>query len=336
MNRPNRIGILAHPKRPQTTPVAHRIMHTLQTHGIETWCHIAWQAEDVVDDVKTADVVVAIGGDGAMLAAARVCAPFNVPVLGVNMGRLGFLTEIAQHDDWDLYLERLLSGDYWIENRMMITATLYQDGAAVMSGDALNDVVISGDRIGHMVQLDMFIDGHWATSYNADALIVATPTGSTAYALASGGPILPPDLSNILIVPTAPHLSMDRPIVVSEGVRVVVQPADANRYPIIISADGTQLGELEQGDALHIRACDYSAKFARMRGRNYFYRSLLDRLEPRITRPTNARPKFLNLNDAQVAPDTPEQPATQLNQDANGNLDFKPDFPDFKPDFNED
>ncbi len=284
MSELHTIGVLAHPRRPQTAPVAAEIVESLQSHGINTWVYEAWKKRDVLDDVQRADMVIAIGGDGAMLKAARVCAPYTVPVLGVNMGRLGFLTEIASPDDWSQAIERVLRGDYWIEKRMMITAKIARNGDVLVTGNALNDVVISGNGSGSMIQLDTYIDGDWATTYNADALIVSTPTGSTAYALAVGGPILPPDLSNILLVPTAPHLSMDRPIVLSEGARVAVRPSEDNRNEIQIACDGTPLNRLEENDILHIRACDYSSYFVRMRERNYFYRSLLDRLEPRINR----------------------------------------------------
>jgi len=279
-----KIGVLAHPKRPQTAPVARRIIQSLQQRNIETWLYHIWEEDDVLNSVRNSDLVVAIGGDGAMLKAARVCAPYAVPVLGVNMGRLGFLTELAGPDAWEEGLERLLRGEYWIEKRMMISAEVVRAETIIKVGNALNDIVISGNGPGSMIQLDTYIDRHWATTYNSDALIISTPTGSTAYALAVGGPILPPDLSNILVVPTAPHLSMDRPIVLSEGSTVAVRPSDDNRNKVVVIVDGTHDTCLEQDDILLIRACDYSSRFVRMRERNYFYRSLLDRLEPRVNR----------------------------------------------------
>ncbi|MGB1286951.1 MAG: NAD(+)/NADH kinase, partial [Aggregatilineales bacterium] len=186
-----RIGILAHPHRPQTDPVAKRLVTLLAAQGVQTWYRLTWDESltDDADTIASSDIVIAIGGDGAMLKAARVCAPFEVPVLGIHMGRLGFLTEVEDPDD-SSYLPRLLSGDYWIEKRMMIQASVIRDDRLLAQGDALNDVVISGGQIGRMVQLDTYIDSRWTTTYNADALIIATPTGSTAYALAVGGPIL--------------------------------------------------------------------------------------------------------------------------------------------------
>jgi NAD+ kinase len=275
------IGVLAHPNRPQTAPIAEGIVATLRGRGVRAWLHTQWDDASVRDDVPQADAVIAIGGDGAMLKAARVCAPHGVPVLGVNMGRLGFLTEVKAIAEWDDALTRLLAGDYWIETRMMIRTSITAKGVL---GDALNDVVLSGSMMGYMVQLDAYIDRQWTTLYNADGLIIATPSGSTAYALAAGGPILPPDLKNILLVPVAPHLSINRAIVMSEGSQVSVRLNPENRHVVNVLADGVLLGTLNEGETLTVRASEHSARFIRFRSRQYFYRSLLDKLEPRINR----------------------------------------------------
>ncbi|MCA9895822.1 MAG: NAD(+)/NADH kinase [Anaerolineae bacterium] len=278
------IGILAHPKRAATFPIAERVESSLKARGIHTWLYKQWDEDELsAEDLADAQMVIAIGGDGTMFRAARACAPHHIPVLGINMGRLGFVTEIPQPEDWDTALDRVLKGDYWIEERMMITAAVYTPEGVRVESDAVNDVVISGDGPGRMVQLDAYIDRHWTTTYNTDALIVATPTGSTAYALAVGGPILPPDLKNILIVPTAPHLSMDRAIVLSEGSTVSVKAAEENRNGILLTVDGIQLGTIKMDEVVHISACGNTSRFVRLRSRTYFYRSLLDRLEPRIS-----------------------------------------------------
>jgi NAD+ kinase len=249
-----------------------------------------WNETDVQKQVRESQLVIAIGGDGAMLRAARVCAPYDVPVLGVNMGQLGFLTEVGV-DSWESHLDEVLNGQSWIETRMMICASVVEDGKVVASGDALNDAVITGG-ISRMVQLHTYIDGDWATTYSADALIVATPTGSTAYALAVGGPILPPELHNILIIPVAPHLSMDRPLVLSQGATVEVHPVARRRLEITLNVDGTPLCILRDGQVIRVQASEYSSRFVRLRERNYFYRSLLDRLEPRTPRPSPEQRKL--------------------------------------------
>lgn len=280
----NCMGVLAHPGRPDTAPIAQQITQKLEQRGILTWLYTVWDEAMVIKAVSSADMVVAIGGDGAMLKAARVCAPYQIPVLGVNMGRLGFLTEISDPENYDTQLDRVIRNDYWVEKRMMLTAQVVRDNTVILQGDALNDAVISGDRFGRMIQLDSYIDGLWATTYNSDALIVATPTGSTAYALAVGGPILPPELQNILIIPAAPHLSMDRPLVLSEGAQVEVRASVSNRNAVALMLDGVYQMTLEAGDSIRIRASQHISRFVRLRAAGYFYRSLLDRLEPRVNR----------------------------------------------------
>ena len=280
-----RIGVLAHPSRPDTHPVARKIAKLLSKRGIANWVYTVWDEDAVKADVASADIVMAIGGDGAMLRAGRVCAEQGVPVLGVNMGWLGFLTEIQQPDDCEAGLDALLAGEYWIERRMMLQATLMQDRSTVIGCyRALNDVVISGSVFGRMVQIATYIDKHWATTYNADALILSTPTGSTAYALATGGPILPPELRNILMLPMAPHLSMDRPIVLARGAVVDIEPTRENRHAVVLTVDGKVEAELDENQHVCITSAEPVSQFVRLRERNYFYRSLLDRLEPRINR----------------------------------------------------
>ncbi len=277
--------MLAHPSRPDTHPVARDIATILCERGISNWVYTDWDEASVASDVTTADIVMAIGGDGAMLRAGRVCAEHGVPVLGINRGWLGFLTEIQQPDNFEAGLDKLLAGEYWIEQRMMLQATLFEDRCRVIGCyHALNDVVISGSVFGRMVQIAAYIDKHWATTYNADALILSTPTGSTAYALATGGPILPPELRNILMVPMAPHLSMDRPIVLARGAVVDIEPIRENRHPVVLTVDGKVEAELGDNQHICITSAEPVSRFVRLRERNYFYRSLLDRLEPRINR----------------------------------------------------
>ncbi len=276
-----RIGILAHPYRPGTAPVAQEVARSLELHGIETWLRTAWDTTRALPQVHDSDLVIAIGGDGAMLRAARVCAPDNVPMLGINTGHLGFLTEITPHD-WERRLESLLQGHYWIEERMMIRCEVHRGGIVSNHSDALNDVVISRGAIARAIQLETYIDGGWATTYHCDGLIIATPTGSTAYALAVGGPILPPELKNILVVPVAPHLSMDRPMVLSQGATIEVTVDPDAGAEVVLTVDGELIASMESSDQVVIRASDRISRFVRLRERNYFYRSLLDRLEPRV------------------------------------------------------
>lgn len=293
MNAPQRIGVVAHARRAQSIPVAEHIVETLKQRGVETWMSIQWDKAKTNDIEQRTDMIIAIGGDGAMLRAARTCAQYNIPVLGVNMGYLGFLPEISSPDDWEIYVDPLLAGDYWLERRMTLEATITRGDDVLATGAALNDVVINRNRAIGTVLLQTYIDGYWTTTYHADALIIATATGSTAYALAAGGPILPPELRNILIVPVAPHLSMDRPIVLSEGATVQVIVSDERDHNVSVIADGVELCEIRPQDRIMMQAGKNVGMFVRMRDKNYFYRSLLDRLEPRV--PTRATPDQLQL-----------------------------------------
>lgn len=281
-----RIGVLAHPARPQSAPVAQHIAATLEQRGLDVWQYSQWDDNTIQAQIDGTDVVVAIGGDGAMLRAARACAPYGVPLLGVNMGHLGFLTEIRRPDEWESSLEKVLAGGYWIEQRMMISVSARRSGGVIAQSDALNDVVISRGAVTRLIRLETYIDHDWTTTYNADALIIATATGSTAYALASGGPILPPELRNILVVPVAPHLSLDRPIVLPEGAMIEVVVSPDSQTEIVLAADGVPLCDLSSGDQVSVQASSHVSRFVRLRERNYFYRSLLDRLEPRAPEPS--------------------------------------------------
>jgi NAD+ kinase len=280
----NCIGVLAHPLRPQTYPIAQQLRAVIQARGLDAWVYTSWKPEDVMSNIPQTDLVIAIGGDGAMLRSSRVCSAYGVPILGINMGQLGFLTEITDYTQWQDQLETVLRGDYWIETRAMLTAQVFRHHHLIAQSDALNDVVISGSTVGRMIRLKTYVDNDWLTTYHADALVVATATGSTAYALALGGPILPPELRNILIVPSAPHLSMERPIVLADGARVMVHPMAINDNHMLISVDGQTLCQIQTDDMIRIQVSDKVSQFVRLRGRNYFYRALLDRLEPRVGR----------------------------------------------------
>jgi NAD+ kinase len=275
------IGILAHPHRAASIPIARRLKDQTAARGVRVWLREIWSDADVKEQVHETDLLVAIGGDGAMLQAARLGAPFGVPVMGLNLGYLGFLTE-SDPEDWEACLERILKGDYWVEERLMITGQVWQDDVCIAEEDALNDVVVSRGAEARTVHLEAYIDGGWATSYHADGLVIATATGSTAYALALGGPILPPELDNIMIVPIAPHFSMERSVVLSKGAAVRIVVAPRTRTLPVVTIDGQNAIQLAVGDEIHVKASQNRSSFIRLQERTYFFRSLMDRMEPRF------------------------------------------------------
>jgi len=192
-------------------------------------------------------------------------------MLGINMGRLGFLTE-APGEGWQTAVDQLLKGDYWIEPRMMLEAEQFSGEETRGSWLVVNECVVGRGEQVRPVELRTEIDGHHLTRYMADGLIVSTATGSTAYALAAGGPILPPTSRNILLVPVAPHLSVDRAIVLEEDSTVCIRVHTDHLASLCV--DGKLPVPLLDGDYVHLRASDHNVTFIRMRGRDYFYRAL--------------------------------------------------------------
>lgn len=217
------------------------------------------------------ELVIALGGDGTMLRAGHLCAASATPILGINLGRFGFLIEI-NHTGWGDLLPRLLQGDYWLEKRMMLTAEHWRAGRCLGSWEVLNEAVVGRGQIVRPVHLQTYVDGRFLTTYVADGLIAATATGSTAYALAVGGPILPPELRNILLVPVAPHLSIDRCIVLAEGSQVAITVH--TDHQAVLCVDGQQPIELVHADQIRVRASEHTVKFVRFQDPGYFYRNL--------------------------------------------------------------
>ena len=185
------IGLIYNSQIPAGYPLAEKILSWLDERGIEGWC---CPREDHPDVDKPADLLITLGGDGSILRAMRRAAPAGVPVLGLNLGRVGFLTE-AQPDAWEAAMERVLMGEGHVEDRMMLRVLLIRDDETIAREDALNDAVISRGALARTVRLRTYIDGAPLTRYVADGLIVSTATGSTAYAYAVGGPIMPPWLA---------------------------------------------------------------------------------------------------------------------------------------------
>jgi len=268
---PRRVAIAAYPKLSESLLIVEAIQKWLQEHGLEAICgridDPTLRAEVQAGKV---DFFVIAGGDGSMLRSAHLCAPLAIPILGINLGRLGFLMQVRQNE-WPEAFEKLLAGDYWIEERMMLRAEHWREGIAQGNWHALNEAVVCRGTTIRPIQIMASADGHLLTTYVADGLIASTATGSTAYALASGGPILPPELRNILLVPIAPHLSVDRAVVLAEGstVSLVVRDGEA-----VLSVDGQAPLPLQVGDEVKIRAGDYAARFVRFGDPGYFYRNL--------------------------------------------------------------
>lgn len=231
-------------------------------------------AGTLASDVAGAQVICVFGGDGTMLRAARRIAPLGLPLLGVNLGRLGFLTGTSV-DELDGTLAEVLAGRYSCEDRTVIGATVTRSGKTVYEGRALNDVVVARGAQVRAIHVDVRIDGEPFTVYWADGIVVATATGSTAYAMSVGGPLMLPTAQDMLIVPIAPHLSFGNAVVLASDQRVSLDVLDE---PTRISVDGQEEQDLRAGDHLELRRSDVVARFVRTSTMRPFLRLLRQKI----------------------------------------------------------
>jgi NAD+ kinase len=278
LSTPKRIVVAAHLNITGGLATAEAIAQFLTEHGVEKTAAGTLQDPAIVKQLQNNefDMLIALGGDGTMLRASSLCAPVGIPVLGVNMGHFGFLTEI-QHNDWREKIPNLLEGRYWLEERMMLYAEHVRNGRVMAAWHVINEVVVCRGQFVRPIQILTEIDGRPLYTYVADGLIASTPTGSTAYALAAGGPILPPDLRNILIIPVAPHLSMDRAIVLSAGAEVTMTVHTS--HEAVMSMDGRPPEPMLDGDQVRVVSNNFSLHFVRFQDQGYFYRNITDYME---------------------------------------------------------
>jgi NAD+ kinase len=270
------VGFVVHPERPRATELANATASWLEASGHEA----RFVSEDAVatgvdesgrrpdEFAQGLDVVVSLGGDGTMLRTVDLVAVHDVPVIGVNLGQLAYLTEVEPDGLRDA-LERYLGGRYQIEERMLLAVTIESPSGSVVTRSAigLNEVVLEKTASGHTVRLDVEIDGKPFTPYTADGLIVATPTGSTAYALSVRGPIVEPTLRAVLLAPVSPHMLFDRTLVL--GPETQVRLTVTGTRPATLAIDGRLLGVLEVGDAVSCRASDRSARLVTFGPRDF-------------------------------------------------------------------
>lgn len=218
--------------------------------------------------VKDCDLIIIFGGDGTFLGIARKACHLNIPFVGINLGRLGFLTDIRE-TDLKASLQCILNGEYTTEERELIRVIIEDK----VDSFALNDVVIHQRSISRMIELDVFVDDKYLTSYWADGVIFATPTGSTAYALSSGGPLVYPTLSAILVVPISPHTFSHRPIVLPTDRKIQVKLKDNVDHVVSVSCDGQVVFDFSPGEELNLMSS--AAKITLIHPSNYSYFEIL-------------------------------------------------------------
>jgi NAD+ kinase len=216
----------------------------------------------------TADLGVVVGGDGTLLAAARLLADRQVPIVAINHGGLGFLTEVTLEEMYPA-LERVLAGQFKIEERMMMDVRLGRAGKRLSHHRALNDVVINKGSLSRMIELEAQVDGQYVSRFRADGLIVATPTGSTAYSLSAGGPIIFPTMSAMVMTPICSHTLTNRPIVLAENVKIGITLRSA-QDDVYVTVDGQVGLKLQTDDHLEVEKSDVTVKLVAPADKNYF------------------------------------------------------------------
>lgn len=270
-----KVGILHHPKLEASQKLAEEIRASLADNGIDVHCGSAWNEGEIHRCAEDAELLITLGGDGTIVRAARIAAPLGVPILSVNLGRLGFLAELQP---WEVHdkLPSVLDGHYWLEERLMLRAELRRGKRFMGSYEALNDIVVSRAAVARVIRVSTMVNREYLTTYVADGVIVATPTGSTAYALAAGGPILDPSLRCLLVKPIAAHLTVAQALVLPSTCEVALDVS--TEYGALFTVDGQKDAPLENGDIVMVRASEHSCQLVRLRPPNYFYATLLDRL----------------------------------------------------------
>ena len=270
------IGILSRPRRAQLSVVVPPLLEWLKARGLaatfdeETAAALSngtkGQSRELVAD--SSQLLLVLGGDGTMLAAARLAAPRGIPILPVNMGSLGFLTSFTL-DELYPALEQTLAGSFSVSQRVMIQAELERAGAVIEKQCALNDAVIHKGALARMIQLELRINADFVCRYRADGLIVSSPTGSTAYSLSAGGPIVHPTVESFIVTPICPHMLSDRPVVVCDSC-CIETTLIGDAESVYLTLDGQRGIPMQPTDVLRVQRAETLLKLIQPPQKTYF------------------------------------------------------------------
>ena len=273
-----KIGIVYHPLNKDALPLAKKVAEFLDSNGVSTWLGSAWEGEQLKAQVPGTDLILTTGGDGTILRTAQAVAPLPTPITGINLGKLGFMTELNV-DEVMAKLSALLAGEGWIDERAMLEAELTTNDGEHKNPRvfyALNDVVVARGEIARIISVAASIDDEPLTTYQADGVIMATATGSTGYSLAAGGPILHPQADEYLLVPILPHLSPDYTLVLPPT--AVVKLKISTTHQATLSVDGHISLPLSSGATITVKHSLSKIRFLRIGTKNSFYSSLEQKL----------------------------------------------------------
>jgi len=270
-----KIGIIGKTNLKQTFDITMELCEWLNEKGIEVYLEeelgkkiLNQKSAPRAEIPGLVDIILVLGGDGTFLGVARIACKHGTPILGVNLGGLGFLTEMTVDEIYPM-MERIIQGDYEIENRKMLSATIMRGNDNRGTYEVLNDVVINKGTVARIIDLAIYINNSHVTSYKADGIILSTPTGSTAYSLSAGGPIVSPGLPVIIVTPICPHTLTNRPLIVPSDMKVEIK-ITTQEPDTYLTLDG-QIGvRLKTGDTVEVRKSDTSVKLIKSPFRDFF------------------------------------------------------------------
>ena len=271
------VGIISRPRREDIARVVPPLVKWLQAHGAEVACDsetsdclgaVSVRARKREELPGCTDLLIVLGGDGTLLSAARLAAQRKVPILAVNLGGLGFLTTVSQDEIYSI-LEEIFSGKHRVSERVMLDAEIVRAGAVIRKQNALNDAVLNKAALARIMDLELHVDGEYVTTYKADGLILSTPTGSTGYSLAAGGPIVYPAVESFVVTPICPHTLTNRPLVIPDSATIDVD-FKAEDDAVFLTLDGQVGIELVRGDHIRVRKAPEKLLLVRPARKTYY------------------------------------------------------------------
>ena len=273
-----KIGIIYHPLNQAAGKLADDLAARLEARELSVWKCSAWESDEARARIDGTELVLTVGGDGTILRAAQAIIPRAVPITGINLGILGFMTELAADETGDR-LDELLDGKGWSDERALLQAEVTQAGEVTPSASfhALNDVVVAHGDVARVIRVDVSIDDEPLTTYKADGVIVSTATGSTGYALAAGGPILHPQAQELVLLPIVPHLSASYKLVLAPASTIKLRVGV--NYAATLTVDGYVSHPLAGGTTVTVRRSDRTIRFLRVHETDSFYATLERRLK---------------------------------------------------------
>lgn len=272
------IGLVGRPRQDQNLQMHQNIFHWLQQQGYQVLLETEIGQALGIDEKyiaslekigEQAQLAIVIGGDGNMLGKARVLSKYNIPLIGINRGNLGFLTDIDPKNAYS-QLQACLNGEFFVEERFLLEVNVIRNGEIIASGNAVNEVVIHPAKIAHMIDFHVYIDDGFAFSQRSDGFIIATPTGSTAYSLSAGGPILTPSLNAIALVPMFAHTLSSRPLVIDGNSQITLRFAEYNTPSLEVSCDSQVNLNFSSDDIITVRKNPHKLRLLHLQNYNYY------------------------------------------------------------------